>query len=363
MTPRSERSRGRRAAKGSDARLIERLWFGDDPWARTARLALAPFEGIYSAVVRTRGLLYDVGVLRARATAVPAISVGNLSVGGTGKTPVAAWIASELAARGARPAIVLRGYGEDEPLVHRVINPGVPVIVSPDRVLGASQARAAGADVVVFDDAFQHRKARRAADIVLLSADRWTAAPHLLPAGPYREPIQSLRRASLVVITRKAEDISAAEMASAEALRAAPQVPQAWVHLAPWELVAIDDSARQPLSGLGGIDVRVLAAIGDPGAFVRQLEQLGARVTATIYPDHHHFSDEEIASFARSVTGGAVAVCTLKDAVKVRGRWPREAPTLWYVSQHVVVERGRDRVEQALGTVLDSRAPLSQPAS
>src|SRR6185369_8987875 len=102
MTSRPERRR--RSSKVSDARLIERLWFSDDAWARAARLALAPFEGIYSAVVRTRGLLYDAGLLRARATAVPAISIGNLSVGGTGKTPVAAWIASELAARGARPA-------------------------------------------------------------------------------------------------------------------------------------------------------------------------------------------------------------------------------------------------------------------
>src|SRR4051812_47311128 len=98
--------------KAPDARLMERLWFGDDVWARTGRLVLAPFEGIYGAVVRARGMLYDAGVLRALPTAVPAISVGNLSVGGTGKTPVAAWLASELAARGAHPAIVLRGYGE-----------------------------------------------------------------------------------------------------------------------------------------------------------------------------------------------------------------------------------------------------------
>jgi tetraacyldisaccharide 4'-kinase len=341
---------------------MERLWFGDDVWARTGRLVLAPFEGIYGAVVRARGMLYDAGVLRALPTAVPAISVGNLSVGGTGKTPVAAWLASELAARGAHPAIVLRGYGEDEPLVHRVINPGVPVVVAPDRVDGSVRARAAGADVVVLDDAFQHRHARRAADVVLLSADRWTAAPHLLPAGPYREPMRALRRASLIIITRKAEDLSASEMASAEALRAAPLVPQAWVRLAPDALLSIDEAGRQPLTALDGRDVHVLAAIGDPGAFVRQLEQLGARVTATIYPDHHHFSDDEIASFARRMTAGAVAVCTLKDAVKVRGRWPREAPTLWYVSQHVIVERGWERVEQALATVLDARAPLSQPA-
>src|SRR4051812_10910847 len=91
MTRRPESSR--RSSNVSDARLIERLWFGDDAWARTGRMALVPLEGIYSTVVRARAFLYDIGFLRTLPTAVPAISVGNLSVGGTGKTPVAAWIA------------------------------------------------------------------------------------------------------------------------------------------------------------------------------------------------------------------------------------------------------------------------------
>src|SRR5690242_15793153 len=99
-------------------------------------------------------MLYDTGVFASHDPAIPAVSVGNVTVGGTGKTPVAAWIATELVERGARPAIVLRGYGDDEPLVHARLNPNVPVIVAADRVAGIAQARDTGATIAVLDDAF-----------------------------------------------------------------------------------------------------------------------------------------------------------------------------------------------------------------
>src|SRR4051812_4626603 len=100
------------------ALVAERVWYGRAPRDRAMRLLLAPLEWIFRAIVRGRARLYDRGILRTHETAIPAISVGNLSVGGTGKTPVAAFIASELQRRGAHPGIVLRGYGGDEPLVH-----------------------------------------------------------------------------------------------------------------------------------------------------------------------------------------------------------------------------------------------------
>ena len=142
------------------SRAIERIWAEDGP----AAWALTPLSWIFSTAVAVKNVLYDIGLLRARKLALPAVSVGNLSVGGTGKTPVSAWVAAELARRGARPAIVLRGYGDDEVLVHRALNPGVPVIVDADRVRGAATAKAQGATVVVLDDAFQHRRAARDAD-------------------------------------------------------------------------------------------------------------------------------------------------------------------------------------------------------
>jgi tetraacyldisaccharide 4'-kinase len=155
-------------------RLVERVWFGTDALASTVRTALIPAERVFGGLVGARDILYDAGWLPARATPIPAVSVGNLTVGGTGKTPMAAWIARGLAARGARPAIVLRGYGDDEPLVHRVLNPEIPVVIGADRVDAVGRAAAGGATVAVLDDAFQHRRVQRAADIVLVSADRWT---------------------------------------------------------------------------------------------------------------------------------------------------------------------------------------------
>ncbi len=103
--------------------FVERVWYGRDRVASLLRTTLLPLERVFGGIIGARDILYDAGWLSTHATALPAISIGNLSVGGTGKTPIAAWIAHGLAARGAKPAVVLRGYGDDEPLVHRALNP------------------------------------------------------------------------------------------------------------------------------------------------------------------------------------------------------------------------------------------------
>jgi tetraacyldisaccharide 4'-kinase len=338
--------------------VVERVWFGEDVLSRIARAALAPSELLYRLGVGVRDALYDVGAFSTHDPVLPTVSVGNVSVGGTGKTPIAAWIASELAERGARPAIVLRGYGDDEPLVHERLNPGMPVVVSADRLDGVRAARDAGATVAVLDDAFQHRRVSRDADIVLVSADRWSPAPHLLPAGPLREPLEAMRRATLVLVTRKAATNAQVDAVNESLARIVPRVPRSTIHLEPSALKpgspndSLDD---RPLSDLERRDVSIITAIGDPRAFVAQIEQLGARVHAELYPDHHHFSSEEIDRFLGRLPAEGLAICTLKDAVKLAARWPREAPTLWYVSQRVSVERGVGGVEHVLDELTRTR--------
>lgn len=342
--------------------VVERVWFGEDAFARFARAALAPTEMVYRATVGVRDALYEAGVLTTHEAALPTVSVGNVTVGGTGKTPIAAWIAEQLADRGARPAIVLRGYGDDEPLVHRRLNPHVPVIVSADRVAGVESARRAGADVAVLDDAFQHRRVSRNADLVLVSADQWSGSQHLLPAGPWREPLGALRRATLVLITRKAATTAQVDAVNSALAAIVPRVPRSTLHLQPEALLSADDDGggrQRPLSDISGQAVRVITAIGDPRAFVKQLEELGAVVRADVYPDHHHFRRDEIARLVRSMPPDGLAICTLKDAVKLHPQWPREAPPLWYVSQRVSVERGVGGVEHVLDELTrrhDSRA-------
>src|SRR5438105_2389840 len=141
------------------------LWTGRGPAAKTVRAALSPLSALYRAGSFVRGALYDRRLLPVYESSIPVISVGNLTVGGTGKTPIAAWLAGEIRDRGRIPAIVLRGYGVDEPLVHKRLNASLDVIVRRDRVRGIREAVACGADAVVLDDGYQHRRAARDLDI------------------------------------------------------------------------------------------------------------------------------------------------------------------------------------------------------
>lgn len=338
---------------------LQELWASDAIGARVARAALVPAELVFGAITRARSSLYSSGVFVVHPTAIPALGVGNLTVGGTGKTPLAAYFASRLKRAGAKPAIVLRGYGKDEPLVHRSLNPDVPVVVSPDRLAGANDAMRAGCDVVVLDDAFQHRRAGRIADVVLVSADGWREHRHLLPAGPWRERLTAARRASIVIITRKAVPIDRADLV-AEAVRRTAEVPCAVAHLDASELRQANGALTATIDALRGESVFAISAIGDPAAFDAQLTAHGAVVTPARFRDHHRFTIGDAESLAATAKRYDRAVCTLKDAVKLGPLWPGQSP-LWYVSQRVVVERGDDAVDAILETTLRARSASTQP--
>ncbi|MBP7549431.1 MAG: tetraacyldisaccharide 4'-kinase [Gemmatimonadaceae bacterium] len=331
---------------------VERIWAKDGLGAR----ALLPLAWLYGAVTAVRNLAYDLGVFRAHALGLPSISVGNLTVGGTGKTPVASWIAQRLIARGLRPAIVLRGYGNDEPLVHARLTPGAVVVVDADRVRGAATARAQGAQVLVLDDAFQHRRARRDVDLVLVAAEQG-GPTRLLPAGPSREGPRSLRRAQVVVVTRKTADLATAESVLRQHAAEAPTAVQAVVALAPDGLTRVagsgfagadDAPATLPLGALDGARVLAISAIGAPAAFEAQMAALGARVTSADFDDHHAFTAADVTGLTSRAAGQDLLVCTLKDAVKLAPLWPRGGVALWYLSQAVTVERGAEALDALL---------------
>jgi tetraacyldisaccharide 4'-kinase len=332
--------------------MIEAVWTGRGTRARAARAMLAPAEALYRAVIAVRGKLYDWGIFRAVEFSVPVLSVGNLSVGGTGKTPVAAWLAHRFSERGAAPAIVLRGYGSDETIVHERLNEGIPVIAAADRVRGIREAIAQGVDVVVLDDAFQHRRARRDADILLVSADAWTGKPRLLPAGPWREPLRAARRATLVIITRKTADRSAVEDVKRALANAAPRVPVAIGHLAPGDLKSTATGQTLPLHALQGADLTAIAAIAQPDSFFRQLTELGAVVRPFSFPDHYAFTLADARNLAAEAGNSDFVVCTLKDAVKLESLWPAEAGSLWYVSQRLRIEDGQEHIDRLLDDLM-----------
>jgi len=237
----------------------------------------------------------------------------------------------------------------------RALNPGVAVVVDPDRVRGIAQAAAEGADVAVLDDAFQHRRAARAVDAVLVSADRWPDHPRLLPAGPFREGPGALRRASLVIITAKAATADAIARVRRVVHEEAPAVPVAVVRLGLGPLRR-EGAAERPLASLRGAAALAIAAVGDPDAFAAQLAAAGAAVRVRAFPDHHAFSAGDGEELAASVADGELPICTLKDYVKLAALWPRQAAALWYVSQHSSVEEGRDALEGAIAAVLRARA-------
>lgn len=314
-------------------------------------MVLLPAESAYAAVVSARNSAYDRGWLRPHRPSIPVVSVGNLGIGGAGKTPVAAWLAARLAAAGSRPAVVLRGYGADEIAVHRELNPGVPVVAAPRRAAGVDAAARKGCDIAVLDDAFQHRAVARDADIVLVAAESWSAERRLLPRGPWREPVRALSRADLIIVTRKSASAAEASEVAEAVRRLIPGVAIAVCHLRPTRLLNADGEGIG-LDWLTGRRVLALAALAEPDPFVRQLTAAGADAELLAFPDHHEFRPADVARI-RIASAGRPIVCTRKEAVKLSRFTPGDLPIL-FLDQEVVPEQGAEAVDLVIHQVVGS---------
>jgi len=274
------------------------------------RVASIPLEMGFRMVSGVWGRMYDGGLLPLQRAPVPVISVGNLTVGGSGKTPLAGWLLRGLRKRGQRPALVARGYGEDEMLLHRRWNPDIPVIAEEDRAYGAWKAARKGATVVILDDGFQHRRLARELDIVLVAA-RTPRKVRLLPRGPFREKLNSLSRAGVVVLTQKGREDSCLEMEGRldPFLREAPVkvafVPGGWTDIS-------GARADAPAGDCFGV-----AGIGDPGGFSQVLrEATGSPAEVLPFPDHYAYSWADVHEMIDRARGRTI-VTTEKDAVKL----------------------------------------------
>jgi len=273
-------------------------------------------------------------------------------VGGSGKTPLAAWVARHVLVRGKRPGILLRGYGRDEPEVHRRLVPQAVVVANPDRVAGAARAQAEGAQILVLDDAFQLLGVARDVNILLASAEQYRRAPWLLPAGPWREPYAALARADVIVVTRKR---SPAAEASALADRLAwrwPDTPVAIAHLKLARLRGMVSGRDRPVKDLTGRAVLAVSGIADPESYAVQVRSSGASVQLAAYQDHHAYDARDVARLVRAAAGVDYVVVTEKDAVKLRARWPADAPEPLVAELDVHWERNEAAVVRALDTLL-----------
>ncbi|KPK82123.1 MAG: hypothetical protein AMS25_03535 [Gemmatimonas sp. SM23_52] len=328
----------------------ERLWNAAEPaglGTRTLSALLTPTEWLYGLAVAARNWAYDRELLSSSAGPIPTLAVGNLTVGGTGKTPVAAWFAGVLRARGRRPAIVMRGYGGDEVEVHRLLNPEVPVHVSADRLAGVRWAQVAGADLVVLDDAFQHRAIRADLAVALIAAEEWVETPRLLPRGPWREPLKALSRADLVVITRKVASATEAARVGERLAALLPALPRAVGHIGLGELARYqgpEGALGEPFAARGFHCALAVAGVAHPEAVRRQLQQEGVMIDSwRAFPDHHHYSRADLLQIRRDAGPGPV-LATLKDAVKLG---PALAPEvdIYVPLQEVAWESGREQIE------------------
>jgi tetraacyldisaccharide 4'-kinase len=289
------------------------------------RLAETP----YTAAVRWRNRRYDRGAAAVHRVGVPVVSVGNLTLGGTGKKPLVHWIAAWFRRRGVRVAVVSRGYGadkagaaNDEALQLRWLLPGVPHVENPDRVAAAERAiREFDSQAIVLDDAFQHRRIARDLDIVLLDALEPFGFGHVFPRGLLREPIDGLRRAGAVILTRAdlIEPKNRDEIWQSVRRYAPGAIGAEAVH-APRTLISADGK-QMPLESLRGRSVAAFCGIGSPAGFRHTLEACGCRLADfREFPDHHRYTPNDVDVLAKWSQGlGAEALlCTCKDLVKLQ---------------------------------------------
>jgi tetraacyldisaccharide 4'-kinase len=284
----------------------------------------------YALANGVRQKLFDAGLKKSYALGRPTISVGNLTTGGTGKTPMVAFLVQSLLAMGHRPTILLRGYkstdahGSDEAAVYiKQFGEQVPVIANPSRVEGAATALRdhPQTSCFVLDDGFQHRKAKRDLDIVLIDATNPFGYGHLLPRGLMREPMSALKRADSLIITR-ADQVPPETLAKLDQTitRITGKAPIAHASHQWIGLLDTQDNEHD-LQLLNGKPCYAAIAIGNPAAFGNTLQTHASDIKDMIIkPDHHAWPPEEVKSIVeRAKTENAIVITTEKDYVK----WPR----------------------------------------
>ncbi len=310
---------------------LSRLWYEQPPGVSV----LQPLSWLYGAAVSARRAAYSLGWVRSHAVGKPVIVVGNLTVGGTGKTPLTVWLANRLRERGLAVGLVSRGYGRertdlrvvtrdcsweevgDEPLILHE-RTGCMTIVATDRVAGATALVARGAQVIIADDGLQHLRMQRDCEIIVVDGARGFGNGRMLPAGPLRESGSRARSADLLVMNGGAEG---------EAPRGVP--PELAAAALRMRLVAgearqvRDPGQARPLEAFAGRPVHAVAGIGNPQRFFADIRSRGLEVIEHPFPDHHALSAADL-----DFGDGLAVLMTEKDAVKCRDLAQQR---VWYV--------------------------------
>ena len=305
---------------------LENIWYGRSPLA----LLLLPLTGFYCAIVAVRRLAYRLGIKKTHRLNVPVIVVGNITVGGTGKTPLVGWLAQYLREQGYRPGLVARGYGGsaqhwpqqvrpdsdpttvgDEPVLLTQLT-GCPMAVAPDRVAAArALLEHSDCNIIISDDGLQHYALGRDIEIAVIDGVRRYGNRWCLPAGPLREPVSRIDSVDIVVSNGLAmRNESAMQVLVGDA-----------VNLVTGE--------RKPLQSFRGERLSAIAGIGRPERFFDELRRQGLTIEARPFPDHHAYCPDDLAFADHTL------LMTEKDAVKCR-RFGRAQD--WVVSSRVQID-------------------------
>ncbi len=363
-------------SRSAESRWLEWVHGGGGLEGAAARAALAPLGVLYGAGALAYRWSYELGLRRRTEPALPLVSVGALSVGGAGKTTVAARLAREALAAGKRPALVLRGYRREADHAVAVVSdgagvkldarhagdeavllaqrcPAAVVVVGKRRERAIEKARDLGADIAILDDGFQYFRLRRDADHVLVSTLDFGPQNRVFPAGVLREPAAVLSRASTIWVTyaRSVSD-EVLEEAVAWCERHAPGVPRVLADYRVAGCRRLDDGAEVKVEGAV---VASFCGIGKPEGFQRSVESLGPRsVGMRAFPDHHWYDEADlrgVAEWARGL-GADLVLTTAKDAVRVEaGLWPDDAPPLAVVEVEIEVLEGDSPTLMGAGAV------------
>jgi tetraacyldisaccharide 4'-kinase len=312
-------------------RWLTRMWYGGGG----AGAALAPLAWLYGGVTEVRRAAYARGWLPTLATGTPVVVVGNLTVGGTGKTPLTVWLAGALGAEGTAVGIVSRGYGAGSAAVRRVhtaddwhevgdepmllaARTGCVVVVAHDRVAAAREAARLGAALILSDDGLQHLRMARACELIVIDAARGFGNGRLLPAGPLREPPERLARADAVVLNgTPGESLH-------EEVRRHARGPVVRMRLEPGAARSLTQpSSVRPLAQFRGRRAHAIAGIGHPRRFFRELAAADIEVIEHAFADHHAFSAADLA-----FDDDLPILMTEKDAVRCRAF---ATERMWYV--------------------------------
>ncbi|OGP54790.1 MAG: tetraacyldisaccharide 4'-kinase [Deltaproteobacteria bacterium RBG_13_52_11] len=361
--------------------MLKRSWvnylFQEDGrwWKELFLFPLLVISWIYGVIVRVRQTLYQRGLFKTRHLPCKVISVGNITLGGTGKTPLVVALARELRQRGWNVGILSRGYkgikeriggvvsdGEriyqtpveagDEPFMLAQMLSEVPVVVGKRRYeMGVHAYESFGMDVLLLDDGFQHLRLKRDVDIVLIDARSGFGNGHLFPRGPLREPLGGLRRSSIIVLTKADPPTPFAEIEGV--LRChAPTIPLYHSRYKPVFLLEAASRKRFPPHFVQGKKVFAFAGIADPGYFVYLLKELGADVEKEIFfPDHYNYELKDLMVMREHRESVDLFVTTEKDFVKLQ-RLPLDDILLYIlgIEQEILDEAFYQKVLSALSS-------------